>query len=121
MVPWPIALLALFYAAIATISASTVWKIATGQAHQSLVWPVGWLALSAGAMCGLPLLRPWARHVAIAGSALTALITLAVAGLLVMGGRPLGALAATLGAGVHVLIIRYLQRQATKSYFEFRN
>ena len=117
MVPWPVALLTLFYAAIATMSASTVWKIVTGQTHQPLVWPVGWLALSTSAMCGLPLLRPWARGVAIAGSALMALITLAVAGLLVRAGRPVGGLVATLAASVHLVIIRYLRRPSVKAYF----
>jgi hypothetical protein len=117
MVPWPIALLTLFYGVIATISAATVWKIVTGVSGQSLIWPVAWLALSGSAMCGLPLLKPWARGLAVFGSALLALVSLAFAGLLVMAGQPLGGLLATLGAAIHVLVIRYLQRPVVKAYF----
>ena len=45
MIPIPVALLALFYAVIATMSGVSVWKVVTGVSQQSIVWPLGWLAL----------------------------------------------------------------------------
>ena len=120
MVPWPIALLSVFYGLIATVSAATAWKIAAGGLTRPVVWPMAWLALSASLMVGLPLLKPWARRLAIVGSALLALVMLSLAGLLVMAGRPLSALAAALGAGVHVVTIRYLQRPLVRLWFAKR-
>ena len=117
MIPWPVALLTLGYGALATLSLATAWKTLGGVIHRPLVWPLGWLALSAAVMCGLPLLKSWARRLAIAGSTLLMLTTLATAGLLVSAGRPGLGLAAALGAGVHVLIIRYLRRPAVKALF----
>ena len=121
MVPWPIALLTLLYGVIAAISSATAWKILSGASGRSVLWPVTWLALSAGAMCGLPLLKPWARRAAIATSTLLAVATLAIAGVLVAAHRPIGALLATISVSVHVLSIRYLQRPAIKAYFGLRN
>ncbi|MBI3010872.1 MAG: hypothetical protein HYY58_00040 [Candidatus Omnitrophica bacterium] len=93
--PWPIALLSLFYGVIATLSAATLWKTLSGASDRPLLWPAMWLALSTGVMCGLPLLKPWARGLAVAASALLVAITLAVAGVVVLAGRPLMALVAT--------------------------
>lgn len=117
MVPWPIALLTLFYGAIAAASTAMAWKSLIGISHQPLIWALLWLALSASVMCGLPFLKRWARAAAIFGSVLMAVLILAVAGLLVMHGRPLGALLATMGAGLHLLIIRYLRRPSIKAMF----
>ena len=117
MVPWPIALLTLLYGVIATASASTVWKVVAGVSHQSLLWPLGWLTLSGGAMCGLPFFQPWGRRLAIGTSTLLLLVTLAIAGLLVRAGHPLGGLLVAFIAGTHALAIRYLQRPAVKAYF----
>ena len=117
MVPWPIALLALCYGLLAAVSAALVARITAGTVDQPLIWPVAWLALSVSVMCGLPLFKPWARQVAILGSALMMVITLAVAGLLVLADRPLTGLLATLVASVHVVVIRYLQRPVIKAYF----
>jgi len=118
MVPWPIALLAMLYAVIATASAAAFWRIVSGTSHQSVVWPLGWLALSAAAMVGLALLRPWARRLAIVGLALITMTMLALAALLVMAGRPLGGLLATAAASVHVVIIYYLRRPAVRAMFQ---
>ena len=117
MVPTPIALLTLFYGCLAAMSASTVWRVMSGASQQSLLWAAGWLALSAGAMCGLPLLRPWARTLAIAGLAGFSLVLLAHAAALVMAGRPLIGLGATLTASMPVLVIRYLRRPIVRAYF----
>jgi len=117
MIPWPIALLCLFYAALTAASAAAVWKIATGASGQPLVWAAAWLSLSCAVMCGLPLLKAWARTLAVFGAILMAALSLAVAGLLVISGRPMEALLATLAAGVHVLIIRYLRRPAVRAMF----
>ncbi len=117
MVPWPIALLSLGYAVLMTVSLASVWQIVSGAVVRPLVWPLAWLLLSAAVMCGLPLLKPWARRLAIAGSLWLLVTALAIAGALVAQGRPGLGLAAALGSGVHVLIIRYLQRPAVKQYF----
>ena len=121
MVPWPIALLTLFYGALTAVSAVTVWQVLTGISHRALVWPMGWLALSAATMCGLPLLKAWARELAIAGSVLMLLVVLAVAGVLAVTGKPLAGLAAAVAASVHVIIIRYLRRPAVKHWFMVRS
>ena len=117
MVPWPIALLTLLYGVIATASAATVWRVVIGISEQSLLWPLTWLTLSVGAMCGLPLLKPWGRVLAIWTSVLLLLVTLAIAGLSVRSGHPLGGLLAAFIAGTHALVIRYLQRPAVKVLF----
>ena len=117
MVPWPIALLSVCYGLVAAVSATLVWKVATGAAHQPLVWPVAWLALSGGIMCGLPLLKPWARRLAIVGSVWLMVVTLSVAGLLIIHGRPLAGLLATVGAALHVIVIRYLNRPQVRVWF----
>ena len=118
MIPWPVALLTLFYGFLAAISAAAVWKIAHGTLVRPIIWPAAWLALSAALVCGLPLLKPWARSLAIAGSWALALMTLAYAGLLAAAGRPGLALAGALLAGTHFIIIRYLQRASVREYFQ---
>ena len=117
MIPWPLAFLSLFYAVIATLSAATLWQIATGAAGRPVVWPLVWLALSAGAMVGLPLLKPWGRALTLAASALMTATTLAIAAALIASGRPGLAMLATVSAGAHVLAIRYLRRPTVKAYF----
>ncbi len=117
MIPWPIALLALFYGVNATVSAATAWKIVFGAVDRPLLWPLAWLAVSAGAMFGLALLRPWGRVLAITGLVLIAVVALTYAGLFVMAGRPLAGLAATGLAGVQVVVIRYVRRPMVKALF----
>lgn len=117
MVPWPVALLSLFYGILATLSAASVWRALIGDSQRSLVWPIVWFAVSASVMCGLPLLKSWARQLAVFSSACLALLMLSAAGLFAMGQQPLGGLLATLGAGVHLVIIRYLRRPVVKAYF----
>ena len=117
MIPWPVALLSLFYGLIATISASAAWKVISGMSDRPILWPLAWLALAFGTMCGLALLKPWGRGLAVVGSIVMALVTLALAGLFVMGGHPVAALLSTLAASVHVIVIRYLHRPVVKRYF----
>ena len=117
MVPWPVALLTLFYGVIAAISAANAWNIAAGVVQRPLVWPLVWLALSGGAMCGLPLLQAWGRQLAIWTSSLLMVATLAAAGLFILGGRPGAALAVTLSTAFHAMVIRYLQRPTVRAYF----
>ena len=118
MVPWPIALLTLFYGAVAAASAATVWGICCGRSHQPLPWALAWLGFSASTMCGLPLFKSWARRLAVFGSILMVALILAIAALLAMHGHPIGALAATLASAIHVLIIRYLRRPVVRACFE---
>ena len=117
MIPWPIALLTLFYGLLAAVSAATAWKIATGAISRPIIWPIAWFTLSAALMCGLPLLKSWARGGAVAGSAALAAVTLAYAGILTAAGHPWLALAGGFLAGTHFIIIRYLKRPAVKAYF----
>jgi len=117
MVPWPIALLTMFYGAIASLSAATMWRVVSGASDRPLIWPAIWLALSAGIMFGLPLLKAWARRLAVIASVLLMLSTLGVAGRIVMAGRPLVGLVATVGAAVHIIVIRYLQRPVVRAWF----
>ena len=121
MIPWPIALLTLFYGAIATMSASAAWKVISGMSDRPILWPLAWLALAFSTMCGLALLKPWGRGLAVVGSVAMALVTLTLAGLLVAGGHPIGALLATLAASVHAIVIRYLNRPSVKVCFSMRN
>ena len=117
MIPWPVALLSLFYALVATVSASAAWKVVSGMSDRPILWPLAWLALAFSTMCGLALLKPWGRGLAVLGSVVMAVVTLAFAGLLVAGGHPIGALLATIAASVHVIVIRYLGRPVVRSYF----
>ena len=117
MVPWPLALLSLFYGVIAAASSAGLWRAVTGVSQQPVLWPVLWLSVSAGAMCGLALLKAWGRVLAIAGFIALCAVMLAMAGLLAAAGRPAGAVLSAALAGVHILAIRYLQREATKAYF----
>ncbi|OGX29264.1 MAG: hypothetical protein A3B78_01430 [Omnitrophica WOR_2 bacterium RIFCSPHIGHO2_02_FULL_67_20] len=117
MVPWPIALLTLFYGLLAAVTGAAAWKILTGAADRPLLWPAVWLGLSVAVMCGLPLLKPWARRLAIAGSAGLGLVTLGFALLIAGSGRPgLGVMGALL-AGTHLVVIRYLRRPEVKRLF----
>ena len=118
MIPLPIALLTLFYGLLAAVSASAVWKIAHGTLSRPIIWPALWLALSAALMCGLPLLKPWARSAAVAGSAALALMTLGFAAVVAGSGRPGLALAGALLAGTHMIIIRYLRRPQVRECFQ---
>lgn len=117
MVPWPIALLSLFYGVIAAASAANAWKAVQGISRQPVLWPLLWLAVSAGAMCGLALLRPWGRVLAVAGFTALCVVALAVAGVLVTSAHPLAAIAAAVAAGLHIMAIRYLQRATVKALF----
>ena len=117
MVPWPIALLTLFFGVIAAASGATAWKVLNGASERSLTWAVAWLALSIAIACGLPLLKRWARRLAVIGTWGLALMTLAVSAFLILSGRPLAALGSTLATVVYLVVIRYLGRPSVKTYF----
>ena len=117
MVPWPIALLSLFYGIVAAASAATLWKVLVGAVERPVAWPLCWLVLSAGAMCGLPLLRSWGRRFAVWTSSLLTASTLAGSALLVASGRPVAGLAVTFSTAFHLLVIRYLTRPSVRHWF----
>ncbi len=117
MIPWPVAFLSLFFGVIAAASAANLWRIVNGMSQQSIIWPVVWLGVSAGAMCGLALLKSWGRTLAIAGFIALCAVMLAMAGLLASAHHPVGAILSAVMAGVHLAAMRYLQRDATKAYF----
>ena len=117
MIPWPVALLALFYCVIATMSAGMAWNILCGASQQPLSWALAWLAISGGAMCGLPLLKPWGRCLALWTSWMLIGATLAVAGGLVAAGKPVVGLVVTFSTACHYLMVRYLKRPSVKAWF----
>ena len=117
MIPWPIALLTVFFGALATISVARAVKILTGLTAGSLIWQLIWTVVCAGAMAGLPFFKPWARRLAVSGLIGMTVATLSVAGLLVMRGRPLAALLATCGSVVYMIALRYLGRPQVKAWF----
>jgi hypothetical protein len=117
MIPWPVALLTAFYCVVATLSAAMLWNIVRGASRQPLVWALAWLGVSGAAMCGLPLLRPWGRRMALLTSWLLIGATLAVAAGLVAAGKPALGLAVTFSTACHYLMVRYLKRPAVRAWF----
>jgi hypothetical protein len=117
MIPWPLALLTLFYGALAAFCGATLWKISTGVIERSAFWPLAWLALSGAVVCGLPLLKPWSRTLAIAGSIGLGIVTIGFALIIAGSGHPGLGMAGALLSGMHLVVIRYLRRPAVKVYF----
>ena len=118
MIPWPIALLSLFYAAVATLAGATIYQILIGEAQRQLFWQALWLASAAGAALGLALLKPWGRQLAIWTSLALMAAFLAIAGMLVVPAQHpgLGLIVACV-AGVQYLAVRYLRRPDVKAWF----
>lgn len=118
MIPWPIAALTLFYGILATLAASGVWRmVAASGGGPAPWWMLGWFLATASATCGLPLLRPWARVLAVWISIWIGVVTMAYAALLVRAGQPGLGLAASISTVVQWIIVRYLQRPAVKAWF----
>jgi len=127
MVPWPIALLTLFYGVIATVAAAHAWRMLVPGAVTSAIfqkasishvgWALVWLVVASAAMIGLPLRRLWGRSLAILTSWLLIATTLAIAGALVAAGKPALALAVSCSVGCHYLMIRYLKRPLVVAWF----
>ena len=117
MVPLPIGLLTLMYAGIVAAASASIWGRLIGRGEASLVWSAGWLAVSLGAVCGLALLRPWGRRLAMWGFAGLMATTLAMAAQQIAGGRPVAALATAITAGLQYLGIRYLRRPHVRAWF----
>ena len=121
MIPWPIAVLTMFYGVLAALSASSTWSIVTGASQRPLLVHLGWLALSGAATLGLPLLRPWGRQLAVWTSAALMAVLLVLSGLLVLEARePLLGLATAVAAAFQMIPIRYLQRPMVKAWFQAR-
>jgi hypothetical protein len=119
MIPWPIAMLTLFYGVLAALSAASTWTIVTGASQRPLLVHLGWLALSGATTLGLPLLRPWGRRLAVWTSGALMAVLLAIAGLLVLAARqPVLGLATAVVAASQMIPIRYLQRPAVKAWFQ---
>ena len=117
MIPWPIAVLALFYGAVAFYSAASLWKAVLGLSHQPVFWTVLWFGLSAAATLGLAWLKPWGRRFALGTSWLLIVSTLAVAALFIAARRPGIGLAVTFTTACHYLMIRYLKRPDVMIWF----
>ena len=120
MIPWPIALLCMLYVAIATSSSATLFQIISGGLAHSPMWPLVWWAVSAMLVVGLALMKPWARMLAVIASTVMTVGALGMAVIVVLPAQPHGAqsLLATLMAGGHLVIIRYLTRPHVRAWFE---
>jgi hypothetical protein len=117
MIPWPIALLALFYAALGALAAASAWQIVSGVASRPL-WPQAlWLIVSMGAVCGLPLLKSWGRWCALVGALWLAATIVAVAAWFIAMRAPLQGLIAGLSTVVPLVVVRYLTRPKVKAWF----
>ena len=130
MVPWPIALLTLFYGVITTlavahgwrllISGDAMWAVVESARLTRIAWALVWVGVASVAMIGLPLRRPWGRNFAILTSWLLIVTTLAQAGVLVASGKPGLGLAVTFSVACHYLMIRYLKRPVVVAWFRER-
>ena len=118
MIPWPIALLAAFYTALATASAASAWKALNGVGHDSPVVAAVWSAISAVSVVGLVLLKPWARRLTVYAAMTTMVIGLALAAYYVLQGQAAPALWATGFASLQTFVMRYLTRPRVKAWFE---
>ncbi len=120
MVPWPIALLVLWYAGLATASAATLWKLWHGQVHGAILWLSVWCGVSAVLVVGLAWLKPWARKLAIWSSGLILVGALANAGLAIAQAapQPMRSVLATGIASIQLVVIRYLTRPHVKAWFK---
>lgn len=117
MVPVPIAMLSLGYGILAAMAGTSIWKVLIGSVEGNVLWPAAWLVLSLVSACGLALLKPWARTLAIVGFVWITLVILSLAGVMIASGRPVAALAAVIGTGVPLLAIRYLRRPIVRELF----
>lgn len=117
MLPWPIALLSAFYGVLTAFSGAALWRLAMA-GHTDAV---GWIGLtfvaSVCAMTGLALMRPWARALAVIASMVMLGYALSFGAVCILTGQPGTAFGATIGAGVHLVVIRYLRRPVVKSWF----
>ena len=123
MIPWPIALLVILYAAIATASAASAWRAWQGWEAHSVWWPVFWMIACGAVALGLAWLKPWARAAAVWLSVLLVAGSLGSAWLAIAAARPAPAqgIAATLIAGAHLVVIRYLTRPRVTGWFSQRH
>lgn len=117
MIPWPIALLILFYGGVAFYSAASLWSRFLGSGGQSPVVLVLWMALSAVAATGLIWLKPWGRRFAMITSWLFIVTTLSLSALFIASGKPAVGLATTFTTACHYLMIRYLKRPEVLGWF----
>lgn len=122
MIPWPIALLVLIYAAVATASAASAWRALQGWEAHPVWWPAFWMAAFGAAALGLACLKPWARTAAVWLSVLLVAGSLGSAWLAIASARPnpTHSMTATLIAGAHLVVIRYLTRPRVKQWFVAR-
>ncbi len=120
MIPWPIAVVTVWFLVLAVASAGTVWRMSQTAWQPWLVWPFLWCSLSTALVVGLAWLKPWARTVAIWGSLLMMLSNLGVAlmAAITTSPEPTRSLSATGLAGLHLFVIRYLTRPHVKTWFE---
>ena len=118
MIPWPIALLTLYFGALASASAASLWRIVAGDTGRPWAGPAAWLIVTAGATLGLALMKPWGRWMAMSGAYLVMATGLGVAAALVASQQAGLGLLSACGAGAQMLIIRYLRRPMVSAWFD---
>ncbi len=118
MVPWPVTIVIVAYAVLATVMGAELWRAASGGAAH-LLMPLIWCALCGTLVIGLSLMRPWARRLAVWVSWFLLLATLgsALVAVLHVPPQPRAAIWGTMLAALQALAIRYLTRPHVKHWF----
>ena len=113
MIPWPIALFAIFYVCIGSSAAVMV-----AHGHGS-AWTIVWGGVAVALVWGLVFLKPWARALAVWSSVVMTLAALlsALMAVIVTPADPHLALLATGMAGVQLVVVRYLTRPRVRGWF----
>jgi len=118
MLPRSIAILALYFGAIAAVSSAKLLRILQGAEAGAAVWQVVWLGLSSGAVYGLAMLKPWGRRLAVWTAALLMAFLLALSAMLVLVARETKTgFALACAAALQMLVVRYLGRASVKRLF----
>ena len=122
MVPWPIVVLIVGYAILATVMAADVWRVIQGHSAQLPALPLAWCAVMAALALGFSFLQPWARRLAVGVSIflLVGALSASVLAVLRTPPSPKAAFWGTIWAGVQLLVIRYLTRPHVKRWFSNR-
>ena len=117
MIPWPIAVVAALFAAVAMASASMLMHGGPGVALSVL-----WCAAALATVIGLAWLKDWGRRLGVWLS-LALTVTTLLGGLAAFAGtppEPKKCLAATGLSAVYMTIARYLSRPRVKAWFSGR-
>ncbi len=116
-IPIAVAVLALFYAALATLAAASMVRPSARFGPMSGAWYLGWVALGGTAALGLFFQRAWARDLVRFSSVLLAGIGLWAVTAYLAAGKPLLGIAASCFSGMQMAVYYYLRRPIIKAFF----